>query len=199
MTLRAHLESLNACPDALAWVGDRDLATAWSECPRGDWLLWYAERAGVPRERVVLAACACARLAMRQASEGKPWLALRYDPADDPRPLRTVETVEAWARGEASLDEVREASFDASLAAISAATKNAYFEAPADIGGRLRRINPIHKVYWDVRAASAAHWAASSAYDSYYDAASRAAAMVYMPDACADAVRAVVDCPKEKP
>lgn len=36
---RRHLKRLDACSDGRAWVGRRDLATAWNECERADWLL----------------------------------------------------------------------------------------------------------------------------------------------------------------
>lgn len=51
---RAWLESHDACQPALDWLGDRDAATAWAECPRADWLLWWAMEAGVvvPRARL---------------------------------------------------------------------------------------------------------------------------------------------------
>jgi hypothetical protein len=35
-TLQQQLVELNACHEARDWVGDRDLATAWAFCPRGD-------------------------------------------------------------------------------------------------------------------------------------------------------------------
>lgn len=39
MTLHDQLVRLGACPEAVRWVGDRDLATAWAECERADWML----------------------------------------------------------------------------------------------------------------------------------------------------------------
>jgi len=36
------------CQDALVWLGCRcSLSRAWADCPRGEWLLWLAEQAGV--------------------------------------------------------------------------------------------------------------------------------------------------------
>src|ERR1700678_1043371 len=62
--LIALLKRGHACADSLVWLGDRDLSAMWRECERGDWLLWYCARAGVERKLIVLAACACARLAL---------------------------------------------------------------------------------------------------------------------------------------
>lgn len=47
-----QLRDLGACSDAIAWVGDRDLAAAWAECQRGDWMLWLAARFGVDRRLI---------------------------------------------------------------------------------------------------------------------------------------------------
>jgi len=34
------------CEDAVAWLGKRDLVTAWAECPRADWMLWVCSKIG---------------------------------------------------------------------------------------------------------------------------------------------------------
>lgn len=41
--IAARLRDLEACPEAIEWVGERRSARrAWEECPRGDWLIWVA-------------------------------------------------------------------------------------------------------------------------------------------------------------
>lgn len=113
-SLRSRLADLHACADAIAWVGDRDLAAAWAECPRGDWMLWLASRMGVDRRLLVLAACDCARVVL---------------PRGDARPRHAIETAEAWARGEATIEQVidaADASADASAEAAEAAVAVAY-------------------------------------------------------------------------
>lgn len=98
----------DACPEAREWCRTQpDYPTAWETCPRGDWLLWLAERSDVNRRLLVLAACDCARLS------------LRYVPAGETRPLRAIEAAEAWTRGEATLEEVRIA-VDAAYSATEA-------------------------------------------------------------------------------
>jgi hypothetical protein len=112
------LHDLDACDDAIAWAEGYDsLDAAWAACERGDWMLWLAGRvAGPPgddtRRPLVLAACACARLA------------LPYIPDGEERPLRAIETAEAWARGDAgvTLEQVRFAADDAYDAADTATT-----------------------------------------------------------------------------
>ena len=44
MTFADKLHKMNACPEAVAWVGDRTLQQAWTECERGDWMAWLTYR-----------------------------------------------------------------------------------------------------------------------------------------------------------
>ena len=106
------------CNDALEWLRTQpDAATAWATCDRGDWMLYHAGKlAGDPgsdkRRQLVLAACACARLA------------IPHVPAGEQRPLVAIETAEAWARGgreTPSIDDVLAADADAAAAAAYAA------------------------------------------------------------------------------
>jgi hypothetical protein len=147
----AKLKAKGACPDALAWCrGYRSARAAWAECQRGDWSLWILGRlSGDPdsdsRKAVVLAACACARLAL-------PHWDRRYP--EDRRPLAAIETTERWARGEPGVtqDDVRaarNAAWSASAAAsaayaaavdvadAAAAYAAAYAAADADADARL--------------------------------------------------------------
>ena len=115
------LVKLNACRDAQQWSEKYpDLQTAWSACERGDWMLWLCGRlAGPPesasRKKLVLAACACARLALPHTLAGET------------RPIKTIETAEAWANGAegVTLDMVRTTA-DAAYAAAKAADATTY-------------------------------------------------------------------------
>lgn len=109
MTFADQLVSLGACSEAREWVGARDLATAWSECQRGDWMLWLAARAGVDRRVLVLACCDVAEPAL-----------VHVPPGED-RPRIAIETARAWCRGEATIGQVRAAGRAAQAAAYSAA------------------------------------------------------------------------------
>ena len=126
-TKKAHwtdqLVDVGACDDALEWCKTKRTAkSAWKTCKRGDWLLWIAAKLawrqggqGSPAHRaVVLAACACARLAL-------PSWDKRY--RNDRRVLDCIETTERWARGEAgvTLEDVRKARAAAAVAAYAAA------------------------------------------------------------------------------
>ena len=121
--MREHVESLRrlrACIEATQWAESQpDAETAWRRCPRGDWLLWVAARLDIDRKRLVRAACACARTA------------LSHVPAGEERPRIAIETAEAWARGEATLDDVRRAVQAASAAVFAANAAFADFAAAA--------------------------------------------------------------------
>lgn len=142
-TLYDALDAAGACGEALEWVRARPTLTAqelWDNCPRGDWLLWWASRAGVPRPTLVLAACACARTV------------LPYVPPGEDRPLRAIATAEAWARGEGTTKaEVLAAATVAYAAAAVAAdaAANAWGTAAANAAA--------------ARAANAANAAAAAA------------------------------------
>lgn len=41
MTFKEELKELNACVEAIEWVGEKSFKTAWQTCDRGDWMLWY--------------------------------------------------------------------------------------------------------------------------------------------------------------
>ena len=111
--LVAFLKKNLACRAGLEWLQARTLAEAWEQSERGDWLLWLAAKAGVDRRRLVMAACACARLA------------LVHVPPGEERPRVAIETAEAWCRGEATIEQVRKASRNADAAARASALKKA--------------------------------------------------------------------------
>ena len=107
------LVQLNACREAVEWAkGYPTLTTAWAACDRADWMLWLAGkvcRTLPQRKRLVLAACACARTA------------LRYVKVGEKRPRAAIRTAERWAHGDrsVSLQDVRSAA-DAAIAVYAA-------------------------------------------------------------------------------
>ena len=138
-----HLSEISACDSAVAWVKStkcRSLESAWKKCERGDWMLWYAGKKAGPegdekRKKLVLAACACARLAL-------PIWEKRYP--DDKRVRDCIETAEKWARNEATLEALQvsrrncyaaaAAGAAAAYAAAADATTYAYAAAAAAAG-----------------------------------------------------------------
>jgi hypothetical protein len=173
--LQLLLSRLKACNDAVAWVGDKSLSDAWGQCPRADWMLWLVgrmvDKPGWPsRQKLVLAACACAETA------------LLYVPKNEKRPAAVIECARRWARGAATLRELRVVRFAAAAAAAAAA--DAADDDDAD---------DTAAAYAD--AAAAARFAAAVAYADADDddddtvAAYAAAAVAAAADA-ADAARA---------
>jgi hypothetical protein len=122
---RKLLVSLGACSDAMMWSEDKNFATVWDTCERVDWLLWLvgkmADKPGWPsRKQVVLAACACAEMALRFVKPGED------------RPRLAIEVTRRWCKGEATIEEVRKARQDAYAAADAYAHAAAYAAADAD-------------------------------------------------------------------
>ena len=161
-----RLEELEACSEAVEWARDQDNPQqAWDDCERGDWMLWLlGHLSGGPRSKsrkqIVLMACECARLS------------LKYVPKGEDRPRIAIETAEAWTRGEATLQQVRNAA-SAAYAAYAAAAAAAY------------------AAYAAYAAASAAYAAyAYYAYAAYASAAAAyASAAASALNQCADIVR----------
>jgi len=122
------LKKLHPCGEAVVFVGKFEtLQEAWNKCERGDWMLWLlGKMSGGPRSKsrkeVVLIACQCARLS------------LKYVPKGEKRPLIAIETAEKWVKGEATLQQVRDAAYadaDAAYAYADAAYAAAYAAAAA--------------------------------------------------------------------
>ena len=170
---KKNLEKLNPCKDAYEWaISQPSAATAWQSCRRGDWMLWLLGkqcRTAAQRRKLVLAACACARLSLPHVRSGEP------------RPLRAIETAEDWANRKSgvTLEMVKAASAEYA-AADSAASAAAYAASAAA---------------YEASAASAAAYAAADAADAAEYAAYAAEYAAYAAiristlSQCADIVR----------
>ena len=173
--LRTHLTRLRACQEAVDWLGERDLATCWTECPRGDWLLWLGWSTRVDRKLLVKAACRCAALAL-------PIFEARYP--DDKRPRESIEITLRWTSGSATIKEVRAAAYAAAAAANAAYAANAANAAYAAANAA----NAANAATVAADAAAAAAYAAANAADA---AAAAAYASEFRVKNAADAVDAV--------
>ena len=69
MTLKDDLIAMDACQKIIDWVGDRDLATAWAECPDATWMLWYAETKKIDKKLFAECALTCAKTVLQSASQ----------------------------------------------------------------------------------------------------------------------------------
>ncbi len=158
--LRAMVDFL-ACNAAHAWVSSQE-GTAqeiWDLCPRGDWLLWFAAERGIDNITLARAACLCARTA------------LQYVPGGEDRPRLCIETVERWANGEATIQEVRSAR-----SAAESAARSAVWSARSAWSASAAAAAAARSAVWSARSAAArsarsaaarsAVWSARSAWSA---------------------------------
>lgn len=175
-TIASELIRLGACTEAIEWAERRrSWRRAWEDCPRGDWLLWYAERAGANRRDLVRAQAACARLV------------LYLVPTGEDRPRLAIEAAEAWADA-APGSEAPGAAWAAAVAARAAAW------APAAAGAE----RAAGAAAWAAASAASAEWAAgaeAAAATAVEAAAEAGAARAEMHCRCARAVRRCVPFP----
>jgi hypothetical protein len=98
------LEKFNACPESIKWVGDKTAYKAWETCPRGDWLMWIAEKLKVDERKMYL----CTALIAHQAIHLMP----------DRRSREAVRAMFLYGRGKISFEELGEAKYEALIASF---------------------------------------------------------------------------------
>ena len=133
-----RLEGEQACTEAVEWVNGRGMKRAYDECERADWMLWIfgkmAGRKGWPtREEVVLAACDCAETSVQHWKKSYP---------NDDRPQKAIAVARRWAKGRATIGDVRSAADAACAAAYAAyAAAHASYAASYAAYAALRSLN----------------------------------------------------------
>ena len=118
--IKQKLIDLDACREAREWADRKTLSEIWGQCPRGDWMLWLARRAGVDKRTMTAAKADCAATIKHLMK--------------DPRSIKALETAQAYGRGEATDDELAAAAaaaYDAAAAAASTAAAVAAAAAAA--------------------------------------------------------------------
>jgi hypothetical protein len=113
--MKSKLEKLKACREAIEWCGNRTPERAYTECERGDWLLWMAPRSGVDPKLVTLASCDCANTVKHLTK--------------DKTPGRLLRLVRKWVKGEATQQEVKKLADATNKRAISADERDENEEA----------------------------------------------------------------------
>jgi len=134
------LKQMKAYGEAVRWSkgfqSAQDAQDAWDKCERGDLMLWYLGKKADPqsksRKELVLAACKCARLALRHLPKGET------------RPLKAIKTAEKWANGDTqvTLQDVRDAAYDAYDADDAAAYDAARKETLKNCADIVRKMHP---------------------------------------------------------
>jgi len=152
MTFAEQLRQLSACPEAIAWVGERTLDQAWTQSDRGDWMAWLtwelrlnsraaaadmAERVWHLVEPDSQLACAWAIDCARRGADGDEMLAAWYAAWDAARAAARAARAAAWAAADAAGDAAwaaRAAAGDAARAAGAAGAAEAAAKAAERLG-----------------------------------------------------------------
>ena len=130
-----EIEKFEPCFKAVEFRKQYDtFKEAWEACPRGDWMLWIAEKLELDKRLLVLTSAHCANT-VRHLME-------------DERSTRCVDVCIAYGEGKATEEELTTAR-DAARDAASAAARDAAWDAAGDDAA------------W--AAARAAAWAAAGA------------------------------------
>ena len=115
--MKTEIEKYHPCKDAVEFRRQyATFAEAWAACPRGDWMLWLAQKAGVNLRTLTLAKGLCAETAIRLMT--------------DERSRNAVRVAITYGRGDAT-DEELSAAADAADAASAAAYAAAHAAASA--------------------------------------------------------------------
>jgi len=140
----------------------KNLKTAWKHCPRGDWMLWLAQKIGVAMPVLTLAKGLCANT-------------VRYL-MKDPRSLAALDAAIAFGRGEITEKELAAAAAYAADAAYAAAAAAAAAAADAAAADAAYVATATAAAYAADAAYAAAAYAAYAAYaaDAAYAAARKA-------------------------
>jgi hypothetical protein len=114
----------DACYEGRDWaITQATMAAVWDQCPRGDWLVWLAQRVNAADDRTLrLFAVWCARLT--PLGDGR----VTGDLLTDPRSRAALEVEERYANGQATAEELANAyaAYDIAYAAAYAYAAYAY-------------------------------------------------------------------------
>ena len=104
--MKYEIERFNPCEDALEFRKKyKTFRVAWNNCPRGDWMLWLAEKLQVDRRLLVLTGGHCANT-------------VRHLMGDE-RSTKGVDACIAYGEGRIGEDEL-DAAMDAAWAVRAA-------------------------------------------------------------------------------
>ena len=172
------LYKMSPCREAIEWAKNQpNKQAAWDQCERGDWMLWLLGRLSGPpeskkRKKLVLASCDCAATALKYSGENRKVAE------------KAIRSTRMWARGKASIEDVRAASDSASdsASASEAASEAASYAASDSASDSAAEATSYAATY-------AAYAAAYAAYAAYAASAASAAARTKAFKRCANIVR----------
>jgi hypothetical protein len=161
--MNIEIEKYRPCREVLRFrMQYQTFQEAWQACPRGDWMLWIAQKVGVDLRTLMRAKALCA-------------LTVRHLMKDE-RSIKACEVALKFADGEATREELAAAAADADAAYAAAAAAAAYADDAAAAAYADAAYAAYTAAYADAYAADAA--ADADAYAANADA-----------DADADAAR----------
>ena len=110
-----------ACEEGLKYFhSQQSFKDAWNNCPRGDWMLWLANKLKINEQTLYLAKGYCAKTVIHLMK--------------DQRSKNAVNITIKYGKGKTTKEELRTAAADAAYAAYAAAADAAYaaYAAAAD-------------------------------------------------------------------
>jgi len=145
-----QLIKLRACTPAIEWAkGQPDLRTAWNNCQRGDWMLWFYKKLHPKNIReLTLAKGHCANTVRHLMK--------------DERSIAAVDAAIDFGEGKISIEELKNAAYAAAAAAYAAADAAAYAAYAAAAAAYAYAADAA--AYAADAAAYAAYAAAAAAY-----------------------------------
>ena len=130
--MKTEIEKYHPCEDAVEFRRQyATFADAWAACPRGDWMLWIAKKAGVNLRTLTLAKGLCAETVIHLMK--------------DERSRNAVRVAIAYGKGEATDEELSaaRAAYAAARAAYPAAYAAAYAAADAALAANQQQTADI--------------------------------------------------------
>ena len=114
-----EINKYSPCKKALIFRAKfKTFQEAWQACPRGDWMLWIADKVGVDKKLLTLAKGMCAGTVRHLMK--------------DERSLKAVDTAIAYGRGKATKEQLDAAADAADAAAYDADAYDAAAYAATD-------------------------------------------------------------------
>ena len=110
--MKELLMKLNACPEAMEWVGNKSWEECYATCHIGDWLLWLFKRTNPDDLRLLTLAKGHCANTVRHLMK-------------DERSLKAVDAAIAFGEGKISREELNTSAAAASAAAAAAYTASA--------------------------------------------------------------------------
>ena len=157
--MKTEIEKYHACQEAVEYRKQFDtFEQAWNACPRGDWMMWIAAKAGVDKRTLTLAKGLCAETVIHLMM--------------DKRSVKAVQTTITYGKGEATDQELAAAAATADAAAWAAAYTAA---ADADAVAYAAAYTAATAAATADAAAYAAAYTAAAADAAAYAAAAAAA------------------------